>query len=182
MANQIVAENQLPGTSATVWDIGIAGGSIKIEGFTSDISVNRGQTISFKINTAATKYNIDIYRLGYYGGSGAHRVISLPQTTASIQPPPGGNTSIGLVDAGNWKVTTSWLVPATAVSGVYLAHLVRTDGTAGENHIPFVVRDDNNFHDIVFQTSDTTWHAYNGWGGYSLYGGGAAASSDGPRL
>ncbi len=178
MANQIVAENQLPGTSDTVWDIGIAGGSNKIEGFTSDISVNRGQTISFKINTAATKYNIDIYRLGYYGGSGAHRVISLPQTTSSIQPTPGGNTSIGLVDAGNWRVTTSWVVPATAVSGVYLAHLIRTDGTAGENHIPFVVRDDNNFHDIVFQTSDTTWHAYNGWGGYSLYGGGAA-SSDG---
>ena len=84
MANQIVAENQLTGTSDTVWDIGIAGGSNKIEGFASEISVNRGQTISFKINTAATKYNIDIYRLGYYGGSGAHRVISLPQTTASI--------------------------------------------------------------------------------------------------
>jgi hypothetical protein len=31
-------------------------------------------------------------------------------------------------------------------------------------------------HDIVFQTSDTTWHAYNGWGGYSLYGGGTAES------
>ena len=73
-------------------------------------------------------------------------------------------------------MTASWLVPANAVSGVYLAHLVRTDGTTGENHIPFVVRDDSNFHDIVFQTSDTTWHAYNGWGGYSLYGGDTAAS------
>jgi hypothetical protein len=42
-----------------------------------------------------------------------------------------------------------------------------------------VVRDDGGLHDIVFQTSDTTWHAYNGWGGYNLYGGGASGSSDG---
>jgi hypothetical protein len=180
MANQIIAENQLSGTSASVWDIGIGGGSNTIEGFATDISVNRGQTVSFKINTVATKYNIDIYRLGYYGGLGAHLVIRLPQTSPSIQPPPGGNPSIGLIDAGNWKGTASWLVPATAVSGVYLAHLVRTDGTAGGNHIPFVVRDDSNFHDIVFQTSDTTWHAYNGWGGYSLYGGDTAASDGAP--
>jgi hypothetical protein len=117
MANQIIAENQLSGTSASVWDIGIGGGSNTIEGFATDISVNRGQTVGFKINTVATKYNIDIYRLGYYGGLGAHLVIRLPQTSPSIQPPPGGNPSIGLIDAGNWKGTASWLVPATAVSG-----------------------------------------------------------------
>ena len=62
-------------------------------------------------------------------------------------------------------------MPATAVSGVYIAHLVRQDTVAGENHITFVVRDDGTKHDIVFQTSDPTWHAYNGWGGHNLYGG-----------
>lgn len=70
-------------------------------------------------------------------------------------------------------------MPAAAVSGVYIAHLVRQDGVSGANHIPFIVRDDGTKRDIVFQTSDTTWHAYNGWGGYNLYGGGATASSDG---
>jgi N,N-dimethylformamidase beta subunit-like protein/uncharacterized protein DUF4082/Big-like domain-containing protein len=176
MANEIVTENGLPGSPATQWDLGTAGGSSDIEGFATDISVNRGQTVHFKINTAATKYKIEIYRLGYYKGNGARLITTLTQTASSVQPAPGGNTSIGLVDAGNWRVTTSWLVPATAVSGVYLAHLVRTDGTTGANHIPFVVRDDATFHDIVFQTSDTTWHAYNGWGGYSLYGGDTAES------
>ena len=87
MANQIIAENQLSGTSASVWDIGIGGGSNTIEGFSTDFSVNRGQTVSFKINTVATKYNIDIYRLGYYGGSGARFITRLPQTTSSVQPP-----------------------------------------------------------------------------------------------
>ena len=46
---------------------------------------------------------------------------------------------------------------------------MREDGTAGENHIPFIVRDDDGHSDIVFQTSDTTWQAYNAWGGASLY-------------
>jgi hypothetical protein len=63
-------------------------------------------------------------------------------------------------------------VPVDAVSGVYLAHLVRTDGTAGESHIPFVVRDDAGRSDLLFQTSDTTWQAYNQYGGRSLYVGG----------
>ena len=32
----------------------------------------------------------------------------------------------GLIDCGNWGVSASWTVPTTAVSGVYIAHLVRT--------------------------------------------------------
>ena len=38
-----------------------------------------------------------------------------------------------------------------------------------ENHIPFVVRDDDGHADVLFQTSDTTWQAYNRYGGKSLY-------------
>jgi hypothetical protein len=186
MANQIVTENALTGTPDTTWDIGVGGGSTNIEGFATDISVNHGQTVNFKINTNSSNYRIDIYRLGYYQGLGARKVASSVAaaglTTVTIlrmpstQPTPGGNATIGLVDAGNWSVSASWAVPLAAVSGVYIAHLVRQDSTSGENHIPFVVRDDATQHDVVFQTSDTTWHAYNGWGGYSLYGGGTAES------
>jgi hypothetical protein len=178
MANSIVLENQLQGNPDTEWDLS-GPAATNIEGFAIDISVNRGQTVSFKINTDSNNYRIDIYRLGYYAGLGARKVATLQQTTASNQPAPVTDPSIGLVDAGNWTVTTSWAVPATAVSGVYIAHLVRQDSVSGESHIPFIVRDDGTQHDIIFQTSDTTWHAYNGWGGYNLYGGGATASSDG---
>ena len=41
------------------------------------------------------------------------------------------NTATGLVDCGNWTQNASWAVPASAVSGIYFAKLVRTDGTAG---------------------------------------------------
>ena len=55
----------------------------------------------------------------------------------------------------------------------------RQDGTSGENHIPFIVRDDSSHSDIVFQTSDETWQAYNGWGGANFYGGNGPATGQG---
>jgi hypothetical protein len=54
-------------------------------------------------------------------------------------------------------------------SGLYIARPVRSD-TQGASHILFVVRDDAGGADILFQTSDTTWQAYNTYGGDSLYG------------
>ncbi|HEY6841462.1 MAG TPA: N,N-dimethylformamidase beta subunit family domain-containing protein, partial [Chthoniobacterales bacterium] len=195
-SNSIVTENKLTGTAQSQWDLSgegqysgfglgngqtpLAGVTNYIEGFADNMSVNHGQTINFKINTNCKNYRIDIYRLGYYAGLGARKITTISMTAASVQPTPLTNLPIGLVDAGNWSVTASWAVPATAVSGVYIAHLVRQDTVAGENHITFVVRDDNTQHDIVFQTSDLTWQAYNGWGGYNLYGGsGLSTTSNG---
>jgi hypothetical protein len=65
------------------------------------------------------------------------------------------------------------VVPANATSGVYVAKLVRTD-TGGASHIIFVVRDDASTSDLLFQTSDTTWQAYNLFGGNNFYQGSPA--------
>jgi len=176
-SNTIVLENQKPGTPKSVWD---APASNQIEGFATQISVDNGSTVSFKINlnvsqSATAPYHIEIYRLGYYGGDGATLVTTLNNLTGRAQPNPITD-SRGLVDAGNWSVSASWQTPETAVSGVYLAKLVRDDNGA-TNQIPFIVRDDGGTSDIVLQTSDTTWQAYNGWAGRngqvggSLYGG-----------
>src|SRR5262245_8763641 len=51
-SNQIVCENQKPGDSATDWDI-VGAGDPTIQGFPTDISVDQGQTVSFKIATDA---------------------------------------------------------------------------------------------------------------------------------
>ena len=169
--NKIVAENMKQGNPISEWGIEGDGEYTSIQGFATEISRNIGQTVDFKIATDSTNYRIDIYRLGYYGGDGARKVASIDKqlTTAQIQPHPIVDMSRGLIDAGNWEVSASWAIPDDAVSGVYIAKLVRLDGSGGASHIPFIVRDDAGQSDIVFQTSDTTWQAYNEWGGASLY-------------
>ncbi len=173
-ANAIVAENCLAGTPASTWDI-VGVGDTSLQGFANDISVNRGSTISFKVNTNATAYRLDIYRMGYYGGQGARLVTTVNPSAALPQSQPTCLTdnTTGLVDCGNWGVSASWAVPASAASGIYFAKLVRPD-TGGASHVVFIVRNDASTSKLVFQTSDTTWQAYNSWGGNSLYVGAPA--------
>ncbi len=168
-ANQIVAENCLPGNLPTEWDVSGAGDQ-SIQGFATNISVNRGQTVNFKINTNATHYRLDIYRLGYYGGDGARKITTVQPSAALPQTQPAclSQATTGLIDCGNWALSASWAVPANATSGIYLARAVRTD-TGGASHIVFIVRNDAGNSDLLFQTSDTTWQAYNDYGGNSLY-------------
>lgn len=171
-ANAIVTENLLPGSPASEWDI-VGAGDPSIQGFATEISVDQGASIAFKINdTSLAPYRLDIYRIGYYGGLGARKVGEIPssQTLRQSQPAPLTDPATGLVDAGNWSVSTTWTVPQTATSGVYIAKATRED-TGGASHIIFVVRDDDGESELLFQTSDTTWQAYNRWGGNSLYTG-----------
>ena len=175
-ANPVVCENQLPGTPQSTWDV--SDYSTSIQGFSDPFSVNVGNAINFKIESPATSYAIDIYRMGYYGGDGARKIISItPNISVSQnQPVCSTNTVSGLVDCGNWGVSATWNVPSTAVSGVYFARIYRTDGTSGANQIPFVVTDNSSHSDVMFMTSDETWQAYNDWGGYSFYTGTATGS------
>jgi hypothetical protein len=168
--NPNVCENALPGDPPSDWEVeGV--GSSTIQGYATSMSVNVGETESFKINTPSTKYHIDILRLGYYGGDGARMVQAGIKPSATLpqkQPACLTYSSTGLIDCGNWGVSASWTVPSNAVSGVYIAHLVREDGS-GESQIPFVVRNDSSHSEILLQTSDATWEAYNDYGGNSLY-------------
>ncbi|HEX6519257.1 MAG TPA: DUF4082 domain-containing protein [Streptosporangiaceae bacterium] len=167
----IACENTLPGDAPSDWQVSGAGDST-IQGFATSMSVNAGEAESFKISTPAKAYHIDILRVGYYQGNGAHKVVSGMLPTASLpqtQPACKNDTApTGLIDCGNWAVSASWTVPSTAVSGLYLAHLVRND-TGGSSLIPFVVRNDASHSDMLFQTSDESWEAYNTYGGNSLY-------------
>jgi hypothetical protein len=142
-------------------------GDPSIQGFTTDISYNRGQPVSFKIKTDATAYRLDLYRMGYYSGKGARKVATVNGQVIK-QPNCKVDAATGLIDCGNWSVTASWLIPSTATSGIYFARLVRPD-TGGASHVFFVVRDDSSHSHLLVQTSDTTWQAYNEYGGNSLY-------------
>jgi hypothetical protein len=193
-ANTTSEENSLPGTPPSIWDIPDAGpgnypigsykiGDVSIDGFTNWISYAAGDTVQFKIaSDRPGPYHIDIYRLGWYGGNRARLVATVFPTAdanANQQPRCTVNSGLHNVDCSNWFPTATWLVPIDAAgaapSGVYLGHIVRDDDpTSPGSHIPFVIRSTTRPSDIIVQTSEQTWLAYNEWSdGFtpnSLYG------------
>src|SRR3954454_19816803 len=133
----VACENSKPGDPASDWQVsGI--GDTTIQGFATAMSVQPGRAVSFKVKTPAPSYHLDIIRLGYYGGDGARKWASGIKPSATLpqaQPACLTDASTGLIDCGNWGVSASWTVPADAVSGVYIAHIVRDD-TGGSSQIP----------------------------------------------
>ncbi len=182
--NPIVCENSKAGTPRNDWFLESHYGDI--EGFATATSVQPGERLDFKIKTPSANYQVDILRLGYYQGNGARLQQTLTPTVAvpQTQPQCAYQSTTGLVDCGNWKVSTSWYVPGTAVPGFYVANFIRNDG-AGAAQYPFVVRNDSSTSDIVVQTSDQTWQAYNKYGDregvneFNLYEGGFSGTADG---
>jgi hypothetical protein len=178
VTNQVACENTQLGADPSTWQVAGAGDP-NIQGYATQMSVNKGETISFKIKSGIQAIHIDILRLGWYGGKGARLMQGAlaPTGTVTNQPQCQNDATsaspTGLIDCGNWSVSRTWTVPTTAVSGVYVAHLVRNDdnglGDTRGSQIVFVVRDDSSHSETVLQTSDATWQAYNTYGGNSLY-------------
>src|SRR5579884_901916 len=138
-----------------------------LSGFGSKISVNHGDSIDFYVTTTAPSFKIDIFRTGYYGGVGARLITSLGSFPGVHQAVPTPDPVTGMISCSNWTKTTTLTIPSDWVTGVYLAKL--TSSTGKSSFIFFVVRDDGGHEAIDFQTSVTTYEAYNVWGGTSLY-------------
>src|SRR5215203_6161771 len=86
-ANAIVAENCQTGNPASEWAI-VGAGDDSIQGYATDISVNKGQAVTFKVKTDANDYRLDIYRLGYYGGQGARKITTIQPSASLPQSQP----------------------------------------------------------------------------------------------
>jgi Domain of unknown function (DUF4082)/Bacterial Ig-like domain/Bacterial Ig domain len=175
--NAVACENTKPGTPFSDWFVETSYGDI--DGFATQMSVQPGGTLKFKVNTPSTNYEVDIIRVGWYGGDGGRQVATLSPSAPLPQTQPNclyDNTS-GMTDCGNWNVSASWQVPATAVPGFYVANFIRDD-QAGASEYPFVVSSPTSHSDIAVQTDDQTWEAYNDYGGNSLYVGTFPNSSD----
>src|SRR2546421_267912 len=165
-SNPIQIENSKAGTQG--WnDFSADLAPDTLSGFGSKISINHGDSIDFYVTTTAPSFTINIYRTGYYGGAGA-RLISSPGSFPGLhQVIPAPDKVTGIISCSNWTKTTTLNIPSSWVTGVYLAKL--TSSTGKSSFIFFVVRDDGGHEAIDFQTSVTTYQAYNTWGGTSLY-------------
>lgn len=146
--------------------------ALYIEGYCSKQSVLAGESLEFMVNTKpASKFIIEIFRTGYYGGRGARLMSVLGPFDGTTQLDP----SVGpqRLRECTWEPCTSISIPADWPSGVYLGRLTTVPDNPEhpywQSYTVFIVRDTRRA-DILLQCSDNTWQAYNTWpGGYSLY-------------
>jgi hypothetical protein len=172
LGNRVIEENKRPGTSdwmlrRTRIDPESRYRSPAIEGYCSHRSVRGGETITFHVSTSpASRFTLDIYRTGYYGGEGGRLVKHLGEFTGAVQPePPVGPKRLRKCE---WPARAELTIPDDWLSGVYLGKLTALDSGL-QSYCVFVVRDDRQA-DFLFQCSDNTWQAYNRWPNqYSLY-------------
>jgi hypothetical protein len=169
----IMAENALPGTSS--WRITYPAAHHEIEGFASATSVDHGHSINLFVNTAAPRYSITIYRMGWYGGTGGRLMRTIANRPNKTRQPKCTAKPQSSVTCP-WHVSYTLAVPVAWLSGVYLAKLTVIPSSSApkgtpspESYIIFTVRDDQSTSAYLFQSSVNTYQAYNQWGGQSLY-------------
>jgi hypothetical protein len=144
-----------------------------IEGYCSKQSVAAGDSIDIMVSTnPASKFQIEIFRTGYYGGRGARLMKTVGPFQGEKQPDPTpGEKNL---HECKWKACTTLKIPEDWISGVYLGRLTcvpedETKVAAWQSYVVFIVKDDRPA-DILFQCSDNTWQAYNAWpSNFSVY-------------
>ncbi len=176
----IAEENQLPGDSG--WQIERPALIGEIAAYCGQVSVRRGDTLDVHVSTmsAGATYEADVYRMGWYGGTGGRNVRSVKNIDGENQgrwDPLRGVLECPscAVDAGtlliecNWRRSLQIKIADDWVSGYYLVklHELTTDTST---YAIFVVRDDDSYAPTLVQASTNTWQAYNVWGDASLYG------------
>jgi hypothetical protein len=164
-ANPVQIENAKVGDPD--WDAYPEARNGEVEGYASAPSVNIGETISFYVNSSESTYMIEFYRMGWYNGVGARKMLGPIIRTGTRQTIPAPDATTGLVEC-NWVDPYVLTIPNDWVSGVYMALLVGGQSNK-KKYIPFVVRDDARPSTHYFQSAVTTAQAYNSWGGKSLY-------------
>ncbi len=163
--NPIVCENALPGTSD--WRLSgpistDVGG--QIQGFASATSVDTGSSIDLLVTVAGNAaWNLEIYRMGWYGGDGGRLLHSASGLPGIAQ---GGCTNpapINFSRVCNWSVASggyTLAIPATWTTGLYLAKL-ETTSTGHQAYVPFVVREDDRDAVYYYEQAVMNYQAYN---------------------
>jgi len=163
--NSIVKENRFRGTSQ--WKLSNPATQQEIEGYASKTSITIGDTIRLFVNTTASKFSYQVYRMGWYQGLGGRLISEAIEVNGIVQQIPKPDKTTGLIEC-YWKTPINLSIDKNWVTGVYLVKL-EEQNTHKQSYIIFVVRTNQVYSDILFQLPVTTYQAYNYWGGKSLY-------------
>ena len=160
----VATENARAGTDA--WRVTNQTTLTFIEGYSDVTSAAPGATVRLYTNTESDRWRMQVYRLGWYGGSRGRQVSESEWVKGLQQVARTYDKSTGLAEA-RWQATLTFVVPADWLTGTYIFKLVTDDGA--QFQLPFTIRDDNARNTVMLVNAVTTWQAYNGWGGCSLY-------------
>ena len=169
-SNPVVNENNCMGAGTTAWQV--QNYSDDIGGYTTQTSYSLGQDVPLKVATdlaTSPSVNIDVYRMGWYGGTGGRLVYS--QHGVAINNSFTCNAmdqTTGKLSCSNWAVTATIPGGSLPISGVYEALLTDTADNV-QNYVTFVVRDDGRASAMLYVLPSASYEAYNTWGGKSLY-------------
>jgi hypothetical protein len=161
----LVAENDLPGSPD--WRITSAGAPDAIVGYADQVSVLPGGEATLYVSTTSSSYQIQAYRVGWYGGDQARLVWQSQRLPGKVQADPG-------FESATRRVSTDWDASFTLSTegwpeGAYLLKLVAASGH--QRYVPLIVRSRSAAGKLLLMHAVATWQAYNLWGGYDLYQG-----------
>ena len=144
-----------------------------IEGYTGRLSYRHGDTVTLHVSTRAARFDVAIER---WGATREPRWHATDVEGAFVAPPPDADAA-----GCRWPATVAITIGDDWKPGFHLVTLTARDAPAGRDvaHAGFVVRgrtDDPDRPRALYVLDTNTWHAYNTWGGRSLYTGGHAVS------
>ena len=104
-----------------------------IEGYCSAQSLGAGETLRIFVSTEpARDFTLDVYRMGFYGGTGARHLTRLGPLPGKTQPVPQMGPAPGRLRACRWEASLELKIPDEWVSGVYLGKLTTIAASKSE--------------------------------------------------
>ncbi len=149
------------------WRLGRTGPQQAVEGYTDQVSVERGERFALHASTTAPGLTVSAYRVGWYGGAQARLVWRSGRIAGRLQPTASPDGSTRTVSTA-WEPTLS-IDTADWPEGAYLLRLDAENGC--HRYVPMVVRSTSAAGCTLVMHGAATWQAYNVWGGHSLYQG-----------
>lgn len=153
------------------------GSDAAIEGFASRTSVRSGEAVDLYVSTLAPSYRVQAFRIGGEGGTLGELVWTSPTQVGRRQTRTRTLAATGTVSAAwapSLRLQTRGFPP-----GDYLLRLEASTGAG--RFVPLTIRFGSARGRVVLVNAVTTWQAYNGWGGATLYRGPGGGFADRAR-